>query len=101
MSCLVPFSGYISSPNYPNVYPDKLNANWTLTATSPTNAKVTLVITDMSIECDCNRCSIVSKCLDFCDSLCSQCRYDYIKVVLYNRPELLIDHSHSSLRWIL
>jgi len=72
--------GFISSQNYPNKHPSNYFANWTMSVSVPAASKITFVVTDIAIECDCFHCSN-GICAGSCDfSTCSFCYYDYIKV---------------------
>jgi len=72
--------GFISSQNYPNKHPSNYFANWTMSVSVPAASKITFVVTDIAIECDCFHCSS-GICAGSCDfSTCSFCYFDYIKV---------------------
>ena len=75
---------YITSQNYPNVYPMDFTATWTLSADGYAGTRTTLVITDMAIECDCSDCDPSKTCAASCDfAKCSACPYDYVKVIFF------------------
>ena len=71
--------GSIQSENYPSTYPLNYTGSWSLSA--PENyPKITLVITDIAIECDCYDCGN-DTCSANCDfDKCDVCEFDKIKV---------------------
>lgn len=80
---IVHLSAYISSANYPMPYPKSYFGNWNVTVTAPPTAKITFVVTDMAIECDCYHCT-TGVCSGTCDvTTCSFCYYDYVKVIIF------------------
>ena len=72
-------AGTIKSPNYPSTYPLNYTESWQ--ASAPQDyPKVTLVITDIAIECDCYDCGNET-CSAVCDfAQCAVCEFDKIEV---------------------
>ena len=72
----------ITSQNYPSTYPLNYTGSWQ--ASAPQDyPKVTLVITDIAIECDCYDCYDCGNetCSTVCDfARCDVCEFDKIEV---------------------